>query len=341
MSQSHKRDIILVTGGSGLVGRAIQTIIEGKGEADDNNNNDNNNNNNTDTKWIFLSSDDGDLRNAAETRAIFEKHRPTHVIHLAAYVGGLFKNMKYKVEFFRYNILMNDNIMECCRIYKVKKLISCLSTCIFPDNTTYPINETMIHTGPPHYSNEGYAYAKRMIDILNHAYNVEYFCNFTSVIPTNVYGMYDNYNIEDGHVIPGLIHKCYLAKKNGTDFTIWGSGAPLRQFIYAEDLARLFIWVLYNYDSIEPIILSVDEADEIAIRDVALLIAEAMQFKGKIVFDETKSDGQFKKTACNGKLRGLLSAEEFQFTPIKEGLQKTVEWFVANYNNNDNNIIRK
>jgi GDP-L-fucose synthase len=98
---------------------------------------------------------------------------------------------------------------------------------------------------------------------------------------------------------------------------------------------------LYNYDSIEPIILSVDEADEIAIRDVALLIAEAMQFKGKIVFDETKSDGQFKKTACNVKLRGLLSAEEFQFTPIKEGLQKTVEWFVANYNNNDNNIIRK
>lgn len=110
---------------------------------------------------------------------------------------------------------MNDNVMEACRIYGVTKLVSCLSTCIFPDKTTYPIDETMIHNGAPHSSNIGYAYAKRMIDVLNVCYHEEYGCNFTSIIPTNIYGPHDNYNIEDGHVIPGLIHKTYLAKKNG------------------------------------------------------------------------------------------------------------------------------
>jgi GDP-L-fucose synthase len=225
---------ILVTGGSGLYGQGLQTVvakspIEGE-------------------EWIFLRSADGDLKSLEETRAIFEKHRPTHVIHLAAFVGGLFRNLKYKVEFYRYNMLMNDNVQECCREFGVEKLVSCLSTCIFPDKTTYPIDETMVHNGPPHKSNEGYAYAKRMIDVMNHCYNEEYGCNFTSVIPTNVYGPHDNFSIEDGHVIPGLIHKCKIAKDTGTDFTIWGSGTPLRQFIFSEDLAELTVWVLRNYE---------------------------------------------------------------------------------------------
>lgn len=105
--------------------------------------------------------------------------------------------------------------MECCREFNVAKLVSCLSTCVFPDKTSYPIDETMVHNGPPHPSNEGYAYAKRMIDVMNKCYREEYGSNFTSIIPTNIYGPDDNYSIEDGHVIPGLIHKCYLAKQNG------------------------------------------------------------------------------------------------------------------------------
>lgn len=307
--------VVMVTGGSGLVGSAIRDFVEAnpvEGE-----------------KWIFLGSKDGDLRDRKATEAIFEKYKPTHVIHLAAKVGGLFANMAQKVEFYRENVLINDNIMELCRITKVKKLVSFLSTCIFPDKTTYPIDETMLHNGPPHPSNEGYALAKRLIDTMNRAYAEEYGCNFTSIIPTNIYGPHDNFSIQNGHVIPGLIHKCYLAKKNNTDFTIWGSGTPLRQFIYSLDLAELTVWVMREYHSPDPITLSVDEADEVSIKDVALAVAKAMKFEGNVVFDSEKADGQFKKTACNKKLRSYRP--DYKFTSIEDGIQKSVDWFVANY----------
>eukprot|EP00742_Colponemidia_sp_Colp-10_P009386 GILJ01010231.1.p1 GENE.GILJ01010231.1~~GILJ01010231.1.p1 ORF type:complete len:304 (-),score=57.09 GILJ01010231.1:197-1108(-) len=287
------------------------------------------NTDNAGQSWVFLRSSDGDLRDAAATRAIFEKYQPDYVIHLAAFVGGLFRNMKYKVEFWKHNVAMNENVMTCCHEFKVKKLISCLSTCIFPDRTTYPIDETMIHNGPPHFSNEGYAYAKRMIDVLNRCYAEEYGCNFTSVIPTNIFGKFDNFHLEDSHVIPGLIHKCYLAKVNGTPLVVSGSGKPLRQFIYAKDLAKLTLWVLGHYESVDPIILSVDEEDEVSIGELAQMIVDAMQFTGELVFDASRADGQYKKTASNNKLRSLLP--DFQFTSIREGLKETVEWFVANY----------
>merc|ERR1712048_946952 len=134
----------------------------------------------------------------------------------------------------------------------------------------------------------GYSCAKRMVDVLNHCYKDQYDLNYTSVIPTNIYGEFDNYNVDDGHVIPGLIHKCYIAKRDGTDLTIWGSGSPLRQFIYSKDLAWLTVWTLRNYDSVEPIILSVDEEAEVSIKTVAEAIAKAMDFQGKVVCDTTK-----------------------------------------------------
>ncbi|CAJ1396756.1 unnamed protein product [Effrenium voratum] len=315
-AMAEKRSVIMVTGGTGLVGKAIQKVVEqdeeAKGEI-----------------WVFLSSKDGDLVDRKATEAIFEKHKPTHIIHLAARVGGLFHNMAKKVEFFRENMLMNDNIMECCRIYGVKKLVSCLSTCIFPDKTTYPIDETMLHDGPPHGSNLGYSIAKRMVDCMNHCYNEEYGCQFTSLIPTNVYGPHDNFNIENGHVIPGLIHKCYLAKQRGEDMVLWGSGKPMRQFIFSEDLARLTVWVLREYKEIAPIILSVGEEDEVSISDVAQMICKASGFEGKLVYDTAKADGQFKKTASNQKLRRYLP--DYKFKPIAEGIQESVEWFAANY----------
>ncbi|EEC45252.1 predicted protein [Phaeodactylum tricornutum CCAP 1055/1] len=306
----------MVTGGSGLVGAAIREYVEGTGALEN-------------ESWIYLNSKEGDLRNRADTEKIFAKYQPTHVIHLAAKVGGLFANMAQKVEFFRENILINDNIMECSRIYKVEKLVSFLSTCIFPDKTTYPIDETMLHDGPPHPSNEGYAYAKRLIDTMNRAYAEEYGCNFTSIIPTNIYGPHDNFSIQNGHVIPGLIHKCYLAKKDNTPFTIWGSGTPLRQFVYSRDLAELTVWVMREYHDPTPITLSVDEEEEVSIKDVALAVAKAMQFDGQIVFDTSKADGQFKKTACNKKLRSLKA--DYEFTSMPDGIQQSVDWFVANY----------
>ncbi|XP_064410587.1 GDP-L-fucose synthase [Latimeria chalumnae] len=307
---------ILVTGGTGLVGKAIETVVR-KGEK------------RPDEEWIFISSKDADLTNTAETKALFDKHRPTHVIHLAAMVGGLFRNIKYNLEFWRKNVHINDNVLHTAYEHGVEKVVSCLSTCIFPDKTTYPIDETMIHSGPPHSSNFGYSYAKRMIDVQNRAYHQQYGCQFTAVIPTNVFGPFDNFNIEDGHVLPGLIHKVYLAKKNNSALTVWGSGKPRRQFIYSLDLARLFIWVLREYDEIDPIILSVGEEDEVSIKEAAESIVEGMSFTGEVLFDLTKSDGQFKKTASNSKLRRYLP--DFQFTPFKQAIKESCDWFTANY----------
>ena len=200
------KEVVLVTGGSGLVGQAIRTVSErNTGEFDN-------------FSFFFANSKDANLANLDETRNLFAKVQPSYVIHLAAMVGGLFRNLKYNLEFLRTNLAINDNVLALAKEYRVKKCISCLSTCIFPDKTTYPIDETMVHLGPPHSSNFGYSYAKRTIDILNHAY-VDHFKSdpelsknqplFTSVIPTNVYGPYDNFNIEDSHVIPGLIYKAY------------------------------------------------------------------------------------------------------------------------------------
>jgi len=269
------------------------------------------------------------LTDAEATRALFEKHRPTHVIHLAAFVGGLMRNMKYPVDFLDKNVTMNINMVQLCHEFKVQKLVSCLSTCIFPDKTSYPIDETMLHNGPPHASNYPYAYAKRLLDTANKAYNQQYGCKFTSVVPSNVYGAHDNYHLEDSHVIPGLIHKFYNAQKNGTDMTCWGTGSPLRQFIYSEDLAKLFVWTMRHYDDPEPLILSVDEHDEVSIKDVVETIRDATGFTGKVIFDTNKPDGQYKKTASNEKLRKLYP--EFKFTPFKEGVAKAAKWFVDNY----------
>lgn len=303
---------ILVTGGTGLVGCAISQLVDKSNE-----------------NWIFLSSKDCDLRDYNQTLKLFEKHKPTIVIHLAAHVGGLYRNINEPVNFWVNNVAMNENVFKCCHLFKVKKLVSCLSTCIFPDKTKYPIDETMIHNGAPHWSNESYAYAKRMIDVKNRAYNREYGSNFTAIIPTNIYGPNDNYNLDDAHVIPALIHKCYLAKKNNTPLTISGSGKPLRQFIYSQDLAQLLIWVLKNYNSPESIILSVDETAEVSIKNVVEEIVHAMDFKGPVIFDRSKPDGQYKKTASNGKLRSFLP--DYNFITLKEGIKKSVDWFIKNY----------
>jgi len=309
------RKVILVTGGSGLVGRGIQEVVSQdtrEGET-----------------WVFLSSKDATLLDEAETRAVFEKHEPTHVIHLAALVGGLFANMKANCDFFRNNMKMNDHILELSHQFGVRKVVSCLSTCIFPDKTSYPIDETMVHAGPPHPSNFGYSYAKRMIDVQNQAYHQQHGKMFTSVVPCNVFGPHDNFNIQQGHVIPGLINKAYEAKKNGTPFEIWGTGSPLRQFIYSLDLAKLFVWVLREYEEVDPIILATDEEDEVSIKEVAEMILEAFKFDGEVKFLTDKADGQFKKTASNAKLRKYLP--DFKFVPTKVAIQETVDWYVKNF----------
>jgi len=309
------KKVIMVTGGSGLVGHGIKAAIDKEGKRGD-------------EEWVFVSSKDADLSNREQTEAMFEKYKPTHVIHLAALVGGLFRNLKYNLDFFRVNSQINDVVLSTAHKFGCQKVVSCLSTCIFPNKTTYPIDETMVHDGPPHDSNFGYSFAKRMIDVMNKGYHMQHGCKFTSVIPTNVFGPHDNFNLEDGHVLPGLIRKVYESKENKTPFVIWGTGSPRRQFIYSLDLGRLFIWVLRNYDDVSPIILSVGEEDEISIKEAADLVVEATEFKGEVVQDTTKSDGQFKKTASNGKLMKLNP--DFKFTPIRQAIKETCDWYSAN-----------
>ncbi|OQR83026.1 GDP-L-fucose synthase-like [Achlya hypogyna] len=308
---------VLVTGGTGLVGRAIQAYIATAAAPDE--------------KWVFTHSGEADLTDLAATRALFVRHRPTHVLHLAAMVGGLFRNLTLPVDFYLVNSRINENVLECAHEAGVTKVVSCLSTCIFPDKIAYPIDETMLHNGPPHASNLGYAMAKRNLDTLNHCYARQHGRIFTSVVPTNVYGPHDNFHLNDSHVIPGLIHKCYLAKAQNEPFVVAGTGTPLRQFIYSADLAVLMVWAVRHYTDIAPIILSVDPAAEVSIGDVATTIAAAMRFTGEIVFDTSKGDGQFRKTTLNTKLRSQSpELATMQFTPLDVGVAETVRWFEAN-----------
>ncbi|TKS91827.1 GDP-L-fucose synthase [Collichthys lucidus] len=261
---------VLVTGGSGLLGKAIEHVVQQEGGKLDG------------EEWIFLSSKKADLVDIGQTRAVFEKYHPTHVIHLAAKVGGLYQHMKENLQFLRDNIKINDNVLDTAHKMGVTKVVSCLSSCIFPDKTSYPIDETMIHNGPPHDSNFGYSYAKRMIDVQNRAYFQQYGHRYTAVIPTNVFGPYDNFNIEKGHVLSALINKTYKAKNDGTTLNVCGSGAPRRQFTYSLDLGRLIIWVLRKYEEIDPIILSVSEEDEVSIKEAVDMITKALDFKGEV-----------------------------------------------------------
>lgn len=320
---SADKKVVLVTGGTGLVGHAIQTVVQQEKRDDE--------------EWIFVGSKDADLSDCDQTKALFNKYHPTHVVHLAAMVGGLFHNISHNLDFLRKNIHINDNVLQTSFEAGVVKVVSCLSTCIFPDKTTYPIDETMIHLGPPHPSNFGYSYAKRLIDVSNRAYHEQYGCLFTSVVPCNVFGPHDNFSMQSSHVIPALIRKLHDAIERGklgspekTVFTVLGTGRPLRQFIYSLDLAKLFIWVLREYNSVDPIILSVDEKDEVSISTVAENIAQAFDFHGEIQYDSTQADGQFKKTASNAKLRSYMP--DFQFTPFQQAVNDTVQWFKHNYN---------
>jgi len=306
---------ILITGGSGLVGSQFSDIhLKIKS-----------------TDWDLRKSDVVDTLFAVITDMFHGKHVPTvdKVIHLAAKVGGVGGNMNHQGEFFYDNIMINTNVIEAARKYGIKRMVVFLSTCVFPDKVEYPLTESKIHLGPPHNSNFAYAYAKRMADIQVRAYREQYGVNYTCVIPTNIYGPNDNFNLDNGHVIPSLIHKCYLARENNTDFVIWGSGNPLREFIHAFDVAKLSEWVLENYNESEPIILSTSE--EISIKDVVNIIVEKMNFKGNVVFDSTKPDGQLRKPSSNNKIKNYLP--DYKFVSLESGLQETIEWFENNYPN--------
>jgi|TARA_R110001592_G_scaffold53050_2_gene162709 GDP-L-fucose synthase len=301
---------ILVTGGNGMVGNALKDIIPGA---------------------AFISSKHYDLRNYLECEAMFEKYKPELVIHLAAKVGGVRANSNFIGDFYSDNILINTNVLNCAKHFHVKKLISLLSTCVYPDNHKYPLIEENIHSGEPHYTNYGYAYAKRMLDVHSRTYRQQYGCNFITAIPNNLYGEFDNYHLENSHVIPALIRKIWEAKLNSVgEVEIWGDGLPLREFTHASDIAKILLFLLENYNEASP--LNIGSTVEISIRDVVLKLCKFLDYDGKIIWDTSKLSGQYKKPSSNKKLLDLGWKKE-DYTSLDDGLKRSCEWFKANYPN--------
>ncbi len=291
----------MVTGGGGLVGSAIESDFK-------------------------PSSKELNLFNLGDIVDYLQENRIDNVIHCAAKVGGIKANSEKLADFFYDNTLMNTNLLEAARLCRLEKVVSFMSTCVFPADAEYPLQSDRIHDGEPHQSNYAYAYAKRMLEVQSRAYRDQYDCNFVTVIPCNIYGPNDNFSMDSGHVIPSLIHKCYLARENGTDLEVWGTGRPYREFIYSKDVAEAAVWALDNYDDPEPLIISPNE--EISIATLASAICYRMGFKGRIVFNQ-KMDGQMRKPSDNSKLLSLMG--DYKFVPIEIGLTKTIEWFEENY----------
>jgi GDP-L-fucose synthase len=302
---------VLVTGGTGLVGFAIKKLQP---------------------DWIYLSSKNGDLTDFETVRNLFKTHQPEIIIHLAANVGGLFKNEAKRLEMFNSNLIINYNVLDNAYRIGVKRVICCLSTCIFPDGLNRVLTEKDLHLGEPHPSNYGYAYAKRIMEVQCRLYNETPGYHYQCVIPTNIYGPYDNFNIEDSHVIPGLIHKAYLHNSD-KPFAILGSGLPKRQFIYSDDLAKIIVELVAHHITEPLIICSCPEKDETSILHVAKLIAKEFDINEVVPTDISSghNDGQQIKTVCPARLFDILP--NYTPTSLEIGIHQTVTWFKENYPN--------
>ncbi|HIO72560.1 MAG TPA: NAD-dependent epimerase/dehydratase family protein, partial [Flavobacteriales bacterium] len=233
--------------------------------------------------------------------------------------------------FYLDNMKINHNVLHQAKEDGVKKVVSLLSTCVYPDaiDVRYPLTEVQLHAGPPHESNFGYAYAKRMVDVMSRAYRKQFGCNFITAIPNNLYGENDNFDLANGHVIPALMRRIWEAKlNNAPEVECWGDGSPLREFTYSEDIARILLFLLENYEGEQPI--NIGNTEEYSIEAVVQLLCELLEYDGRIVWNIDKPSGQHRKPSSNAKLLGL-GWKEADYTPFNEGLKKTCKWFKMNY----------
>ncbi len=276
---------------------------------------------------IGFFSKEYDLRNKEQTQSLLAKIKPKAIIHCASKVGGLDEHLRYKKKLFIDNVLININILEAAQEYGVPRVLSFLSSCIYSDDAKQPYNEQDIHTGPPFVDYYPYGYSKRLLEVQSRIYYEEYGLSYNCVIPTNIYGINDDFNLLTGHVVGVLIHKAYLANKNNTNFEIWGDGKQERQFLFTNDVRHLTHWVLENYTDKEPLVLANDQV--VTIGEVANIIADKMKIKNKLVFQKDKPEGQKKRILDNSKLKSLY---DYKFIDIEKGISNTVDWFLENYN---------
>jgi GDP-L-fucose synthase len=299
---------VYVAGHRGMVGGAIVRKLQEEGY----------------TNIITRSSKELDLRNQAEVNVFFAKERPEYVFIAAARVGGILANNTYRGEFLYDNLMIEANLVQAAYTSGVKKLLFLGSSCIYPKLAPQPLKEQYLLTGLLEQTNEPYAIAKIAGIKLCEAYREQYGSNFIAAMPTNLYGRGDNYDLRDSHVIPALIRKFHEAKISGSSNTeIWGSGTPLREFMFVDDLADACLFLMKEYN--DKLFVNVGTGEEITIKDLALLVKEVVGFTGEIIFDSSKPDGTPRKLMDSSRLHAMGWKHK---TSLREGLAKAYEYFL-------------
>jgi GDP-L-fucose synthase len=284
----NQKDKIYVAGHRGMVGSAIVRNLQGAGFEN----------------LVLRTSKELDLRNQAAVEAFFAREKPAYVFLAAAKVGGILANDTYRAEFLYDNLAIQCNVIHQAHVHGAKKLLFLGSSCIYPKLCPQPIREDYLLTGPLEPTNEPYAIAKITGLKMCQAYRAQYGSDFISAMPTNLYGPNDNYDLKNSHVLPALVRKFYEAKKAGAPAVeIWGSGAPLREFLHVDDLAEACVFLMKNYGGEQHV--NVGTGSDISIRDLALLIKKISGYGGDLQFDASKPDGTPRKLLDVSKIHGL------------------------------------
>jgi len=298
-------DKIYIAGHRGMVGSAIlrQLKIEGY------------------TNFVLKTSSELDLRNQQAVAEFFEKEKPDYVFLAAAKVGGIIANNTYRGDFIYENLMIQNNVIHQSYVNDVKKLMFLGSSCIYPKMAPQPLKEEYMLTGELEPTNEPYAIAKIAGIKMCDAYRDQFGCNFISVMPTNLYGPNDNYDLKNSHVLPAMLRKFIIAKRNGdSSVTIWGTGSPKREFLHADDLAQACLFLMENYN--DSGLVNIGIGDDISILDLAILVKKVVGFEGEILTDTTKPDGTPRKLMDVSKLSGLGWKAKIT---LEEGIQKVYD----------------
>lgn len=308
---------IYIAGHRGLVGSALMRKLQEMGYLN----------------LVMRTSKELDLRRQSEVEAFFEKERPEYVFLAAAKVGGILANSTYKAEFIYDNLMIAANVIHASYRSGVRKLLNLGSSCIYPKFAPQPMKEEYLLTGALEPTNEPYAIAKIAAIKLCRYYNEQYGTNFISVMPTNLYGTHDNFDLKTSHVLPALMRKMHEAKvMNNPSVAVWGTGTPRREFLHVDDLADACVFILSRLSASDiGEIVNIGTGKDIAIHDLVVLIRDIVGYAGEIRFDTTKPDGTLKK--CLDISR--LSAQGWSARiDLKEGIQTTYEWFLERYGQN-------
>ncbi|MBG9375486.1 GDP-L-fucose synthase [Panacibacter sp. DH6] len=307
----QKGDKIYIAGHRGMVGGAIKRNLEKEGY----------------TNIVTRTSGELDLRSQAAVQLFFEAEKPAYVFLAAAKVGGIMANNTYRAEFLYDNLMIETNIIHAAYTNGVKKLMFLGSSCIYPKLAPQPLKEDYLLTGTLEYTNEPYAIAKIAGIKLCEAYRDQYGCNFISAMPTNLYGVGDNYHPQNSHVLPALIRKFHEARENSAPaVTVWGSGKPMREFLYADDLAEACIYLMQHYS--EKQLVNIGTGEDLTIKDLAELVKKVVGYTGEIVFDASKPDGTPRKLMDVSKLNGLGWKHH---TTLEEGIKLAYGDFLAKH----------